>query len=143
MRKFIFFIMIVFTSHTLIAQEDAVNNLNSFQWKNRILLLNAPTKAPETMQSLLKLGPQFAERNLLWFVFSKGNIETNYPGKITSDFGANIKEKFFKGDGEQVVLIGKDGGVKYRSVKYAPKEILRRIDSMPMRQQEAQNNSSP
>ncbi|WP_169337110.1 DUF4174 domain-containing protein [Microbulbifer variabilis] len=120
-----------------------MNNLSSFQWQKRVLLLNNPANETETMQSLLKLGPQFAERDLLWFVFSKGNIETNYPGKITSDFNTNIKDQYFKGDGEQVVLIGKDGGVKYRAVKYAPTEILRRIDSMPMRQQETKDGSSP
>ncbi|WHI52857.1 DUF4174 domain-containing protein [Microbulbifer sp. MLAF003] len=142
MRKYIALILLIFAPYQF-AEADPVNNLSSFQWQKRILLLNNPANEAETMQSLLKLGPQFAERDLLWFVFSKGNIETNYPGKITSDFNANIKDQYFKGDGEQVVLIGKDGGVKYRAVKYAPTEILRRIDSMPMRQQETKDGSSP
>ncbi|WP_444946525.1 DUF4174 domain-containing protein [Microbulbifer sp. VTAC004] len=142
MRKYILLILLIFAPNQF-AEADTVNNLSSFQWQKRVLLLNNPANETETMQSLLKLGPQFAERDLLWFVFSKGNIETNYPGKITSDFNTNIKDQYFKGDGEQVVLIGKDGGVKYRAVKYAPMEILRRIDSMPMRQQETKDGSSP
>ncbi|WP_445366240.1 DUF4174 domain-containing protein [Microbulbifer sp. ANSA001] len=142
MRKYILLILLIFAPYQF-AEADTVNNLSSFQWQKRVLLLNNPANETETMQSLLKLGPQFAERDLLWFVFSKDNIETNYPGKITSDFNTNIKDQYFKGDGEQVVLIGKDGGVKYRAVKYAPTEILRRIDSMPMRQQETKDGSAP
>ncbi|GAB2876504.1 DUF4174 domain-containing protein [Microbulbifer echini] len=123
------------------AEENPINNLNNFQWKNRILLLANPPKTPDTLQTLLKLGPQFAERKLLWFLFVNGKIETNYPGEITIDFSKNIREKYLRGNGEQVVLIGKDGGVKYRSVTFSPVEIFQRIDRMPMRRQERQDNA--
>jgi hypothetical protein len=141
--RILFFLLLLIQSLQLAAEETAISNLKDFQWKNRILLLANPPKPPETLESLLKLGPQFAERQLLWFLFSGDKIETNYAGKITGDFGKNIRDEYFKGNSEQVVLIGKDGREKYRTVTFSPVEIFQRIDRMPMRKQEMQGSHQP
>ncbi|MFA0811947.1 DUF4174 domain-containing protein [Microbulbifer epialgicus] len=142
MKKLILVLFILYTPF-LLADENTLQNLNQFQWKNRVLLLHDPSNPQETLQNLLKLSPQFAERNLLWFLFSNGSLETNYPGNVSSEFASNIKSRFLQGSGTKVVLIGKDGGVKYNASSFSPVEILKKIDSMPMRRQEKQNGEAP
>ncbi|QFT54492.1 DUF4174 domain-containing protein [Microbulbifer sp. THAF38] len=141
--RILFFLLFILHPLQLSAEEAAINNLKNFQWKYRVLLLANPKDVPETVQSLLKLEPQFAERQLLWFLFSDEKIETNYPGEISRDFGKNVRDQYFRSNTEQVILIGKDGGVKYRTVTFSPVEIFHRIDRMPMRQQEMQGTYLP
>lgn len=53
---------------------------------------------------------------------------------LTDGYGADALRD---GQGFQVLLIGKDGGIKMRSARpVAAEDILSLIDSMPMRQQE-------
>ncbi|MCO1334413.1 DUF4174 domain-containing protein [Microbulbifer sp. OS29] len=138
MRKLMVFILIFYTS-TILAQSPPVNSLKDFQWKNRILLLNIPGDPRKTVEELMKLGPQFAERNLVWFVFSNGNIETNFPGTISDSFASGIPKQYFKGKKAEVALVGKDGEVKYRAPSFSANDIFSRIDSMPMRREEIKN----
>ncbi|AWF81943.1 hypothetical protein BTJ40_14540 [Microbulbifer sp. A4B17] len=137
MHKSIVLILVLFISPTF-AQGSTVSSLKDFQWKNRILLLNIPENPDSTINELLKLAPQFAERNLIWFLFSNGTLETNFPGEVTDNFASNVRNKYLQGSGMQVILIGKDGGVKYRSNTFSAVEIFQRIDSMPMRRDEMQ-----
>ncbi|WP_444916751.1 DUF4174 domain-containing protein [Microbulbifer sp. JMSA003] len=141
MHKFIVLVLVLLTSSTF-AQGSTVNDLKDFQWKNRILLLNIPEDPNSTINELLKLAPQFAERNLIWFLFSNGTLETNFPGKVTDNFAKNVREKYLQGPAMQVLLIGKDGEVKYKANKFSAVEVFQRIDSMPMRRNEMQQGSA-
>ena len=105
--------------------------LNQYLWKNRIILTFADD---EDHPDLIKLKAEMKEnsceilnRDLMHFHFSNdgkiGNIT------ITND------QSF------RILLIGKDGGIKYESNQYVSLiQLFELIDSMPMRQDEMQDD---
>ena len=105
--------------------------LNQYLWKNRIILTFADD---EDHPDLIKLKAEMKEneceilnRNLLHFHFSNDH----YFGKLTTTNDQSLR----------ILLIGKDGGIKYESSRSV--SILRLfelIDSMPMRQDEMQHD---
>lgn len=102
------------------AQADELN-LQSYQWKNRILLLEDTKKDSTQIQKARKrLGSHKAdllERDLI--ILTRGG------------------QKEFK-----IRLIGKDGGQKWESgPDFKTQTIFDLIDSMPMRQQEMRESS--
>jgi len=104
--------------------------LSRYLWKNRIILTFADD---EDHPDLIKLKAEikendceFLNRDLLHFHFSNdhkiGNITT------TND------QSF------RILLIGKDGGIKYESNRSVSLiQLFKVIDSMPMRQDEMQH----
>ena len=105
--------------------------LNEYLWKNRIILTFAED---EDHPDLIKLKVEMKEndcgilnRDLLHFHLSNdgktGNLST------TND------QSF------RILLIGKDGGIKYESKRSDSLiQLFELIDSMPMRQDEMQND---
>ena len=89
-------------------------NLDEYRWKNRLLILKGSPESVEYKEALRVLKKEksaLEERKLIV-------IEIN-------------KDEAFS-----VELRGLDGGVKKRSHKFELDQILKLIDSMPMRQQE-------
>ena len=98
--------------------------LEQYQWKNRILLLNADDvdQSAAQMQRFLDSQAECEERDLIIFEITEG--------EVSRKFGFN-KTVF------SMVLIGKDGGVKKRfSSLTEMSEVFEIIDSMPMRRRE-------
>ena len=101
--------------------------LNQYLWKNRIVLTFTDD---EDHADLIKLKVEMKENNceilnrdLLHFHFSND-------GKIGNHITAN--DQSFR-----ILLIGKDGGIKYESNQYVSLiQLFKLIDSMPMRQDE-------
>ncbi|RUT06158.1 hypothetical protein DSM106972_033640 [Dulcicalothrix desertica PCC 7102] len=119
-------------------------NLTSHKWKNRILLVFAPTAQNVNYQRQVQLFQQqqqgLNERDLLLVtVLDKGTSYINQqPIDIAS--AAKLRQKFNINDNDfRVILVGKDGGAKRQDSKVVQaKTIFREIDAMPMRQQEMQ-----
>ena len=100
---------------------------DDYRWKNRLLIMVASKSNHDELKSQRKAFEKNPEalikRDLLLFA-----VKTN--AKILSKF--SIKRDF-----EGVLLIGKDGGLKFQApFPVDPKTIFDRIDSMPMRQAE-------
>ena len=105
--------------------------LNQYLWKNRIILTFAND---EDHADLIKLKVEMKENNceilkrdLLHFHFSNDGKTGNHTTTNDQSF--------------RILLIGKDGGIKYESSRSV--SILRLfelIDSMPMRQDEMQHD---
>ena len=104
--------------------------LNQYLWKNRIIL----TFADEDHPDLIKLKAEMKENNceilnrdLLHFHF----INEGKTGNLT-----NKSDQSFR-----ILLIGKDGGIKYESNRSVSLLYLfEMIDTMPMRQVEMQHD---
>lgn len=117
----------------LIAMGTSINtsaqNLNDYQWKNRILLVFGGDKNEQIVtkqQSIFDAKKdELKERDLIVFV----NPESKSTTRLR-------KEKGF-----EVILIGKDGGVKKRKTELmTTEELFGTIDAMPMRQSEMRRN---
>jgi Domain of unknown function (DUF4174) len=118
---------------SLISQKTM--NLNSYQWKNRLLLVFVPSKNNAKYQQQMRLwqGQKagFDERNLLVIDVLPGiSIDNEEVAKVRKQFNVNPEEFL-------VVLVGKDGTAKRRdNSPVSPQAIFETIDAMPMRQQE-------
>ena len=123
-------------------QEKEVFGLRKFQWKNRILLIFAPSAEDPARKSLVaELNTQVAgvrERDLLIGEFFEAGASRFAGASLTPDSAEALRRQFAVRKGKPtVILIGKDGEVKLRRegpVRAA--EIFALIDSMPMRQKE-------
>jgi hypothetical protein len=102
--------------------------LDQYLWKNRPVLLFAPSERDEAyglqMETLAADKSGLAERHIV--VLSD----------VRAHGGSQLREAL-EIDGFEIVLIGKDGGVKLRSKTPLDVEKLYAvIDSMPMRRRE-------
>lgn len=96
------------------------DTLAALRWQARLVVVLGPeAQVARQIADLQTHAEQLAEREVV--------ILTDGPGA----------DALRDGQGFQVLLIGKDGGVKMRSATpVAAEDILSLIDSMPMRQQE-------
>ncbi|MEM6637505.1 MAG: DUF4174 domain-containing protein [Pseudomonadota bacterium] len=110
----------------VIPAEEA--NLDEYLWTARPVVVFADTPAdPRFQQQLDFLGAR-----------SPALVERDVVVITDADPGANsaLRQKL-RPRGFMIVLIGKDGGVKFRKpAPYDVREISRTIDKMPMRQDE-------
>lgn len=118
-----------------------MKDLGSLQWKNRVVLVLGPSSmVDEAATKLRAASEEVSERAILWFGVSEGGLQTNYTHPLADGFEAHLVEIYRSAEeAAEVVLIGKDGGVKNRYPNLDIQEICERIDSMPMRQAEMGN----
>ncbi|NNK12457.1 MAG: DUF4174 domain-containing protein [Flavobacteriaceae bacterium] len=139
MRQFkLLLIFVLLINYTMYSQD-----LSSYRWKNRILLLCDSGEGLEKSKSQLKLfrsyQKELEERDLIILIYDGNTIKDQ---KFRTVSGASKKE--IKFDQEGLYLIGKDGGVKLESGFYTdPIAIFDLIDSMPMRRAEMRRKNNP
>lgn len=120
--------------------------LEDLQWKNRVLIINAIDTSDQLYQKQINLfqdeSEALSERKLNVFQYT-------YPHLRKLDFSQdehskyrNAKDcRFIIKEDFHVILIGLDGGVKFRSKNLlAPDELYAKIDAMPMRRSEMNGN---
>ena len=139
------FCLIIQFNTILYMQNDL---LNSYQWKNRILLLFAPDSRNDQFDQQWRIfqnnKQDIAERDLVVFqIFITNGVDPEK--KPLSYFQVEELRKRFNVAKEDfaLLLIGKDGSLKnrYNSVT-AMNNINERIDAMPMRRAEMEKKNS-
>jgi len=129
--------LLMFTSIT-IAQD-----LNKYQWKNRILILKDVDLNSDALQNQLKKlqsnHEKLNDRELLLFLVTDTSVY-NSQKDLTDLQPEAIIKKYDLNEFKGVVLIGKDGGIKLKE-KFVvnPSTIFELIDGMPMRISEIKN----
>jgi len=118
-----------------------LSSLESFEWSNRIILIRENSDCKKTVARLKQAKVDLDERHIFWFVLcKKKHLISNFTGVISTKLSNRVTEKHFANKKHNIVLIGKDGGIKYRAQKFKLNEINTLIDSMPMRQIEMREN---
>jgi hypothetical protein len=134
------FILIFLNGKPLMAQpyntEDTrlEERLGTLRGKNRVLVLYAPTaEHPEYVKQLRMLADAkdgLADRDLVQITRTDEKMDAGTRDYLRREL--NVPAGAFN-----VLLIGKDGGVKYRGTKATdPEQLFQTIDAMPMRQSE-------
>lgn len=113
-------------------------DLSSLQWANRIVIVNQLVDVEVSVELFENTIVEVDDRNIIWFVFHGDRTATNYSGVLAKNLLAIVRDRYDI-EREQVVLIGKDGGVKARYHQLQLDDIFSDIDAMPMRQYEMQN----
>ncbi len=115
---------------------NALERINELEWSSRIILVRAFGESEEVLKALRKLDYEIQDRDIYWFVFIEENIETNYKDEIQENFHKDTLKTYFSDTETNVVLIGKDGGIKQKLKLLDLQGIFDLIDTMPMRQME-------
>ncbi|MDH3710840.1 MAG: DUF4174 domain-containing protein [Cyclobacteriaceae bacterium] len=118
------------------------NPLESLQWKNRIIIVHKVENmglGGSQLKELKEYNRQLGERQVVVIEMVLNQVWVN--DKLAAlDYATLNQYLQIPEDNFQVLLIGKDGGIKYRSHRFTPaQDFLDRIDAMPMRQVELRN----
>ena len=127
-------IISIFIFNTFVQAESLpkLSNLDSLEWKNRVVILNEIKNQDKSLQLLKEQVAQIDDRDIIWFSIKDNLVLSNYKGDLSSEFVTKIREKFSHLQ-NKVILIGKDGGIKSQSDYLNLEDIFSEVDSMPMR----------
>ena len=114
------------------------NPLDALRWKNRPLLIFAPSAhAPHyrrQLELLHGLHRELSDRDMLVLEIVGDRVVTDEPALNAGTLREQLE---VRPDTFAVLLVGKDGGVKLRrSRPVAPEDLFELIDAMPMRRRE-------
>jgi len=130
----IFLLCFSLSAHS--TEPAALSDLRLLQWKNRIILVNNLHNHQNAVLALFEQNKsEMKERDIIWFVFSGDEAHTNYQGALSDDFIAKTRASY-QLEARKIMLIGKDGGVKFLLDRMDLEAIFTEIDAMPMRQNE-------
>ncbi len=107
-----------------------------YKWRNRILVVLSDDVNELNKQKdiLVKFMDGLIDRDLI--IFGYKNLEAPFIEDSQVELNS-IKEEFSLSQDDNVILIGKDGGVKKTwKTHVTSDELFRIIDSMPMRRRE-------
>ena len=122
-------------------------DLSHYQWKNRLLLVFAPSREEPMFRTLHdSLGARradVADRDLVVLEVLESGPSTEDGVRLDPATAKLLRERFrVPGEDFSVILVGKDGGVKLdRRDQTSLEVIFALIDSMPMRQLEMRRNN--
>lgn len=113
-----------------------VENIHEFQWENRILLIRSESNPENIISALKKVDLDIQDRHIFWFIFSDDNVSTNFKGQVHKYFYSETITRYFQNEEVNVVLVGKDGGIKKQALELDLQKLFDLIDEMPMRKRE-------
>ena len=129
-------ILLLFFSLSVHSTEpEKLSDLGLLQWKNRIILVNNLHNQDALLALFDNNKSEINERDIIWFVLEGDVAHTNYQGALSDAFIVNTRELYQLKPGK-IMLIGKDGGVKFLLDRMDLQAIFTQIDAMPMRQNE-------
>jgi len=144
MKSLITASIIIFGFQSLSAQgkSEVKFSLADYRWENRVVLIFGPDESDarfsEQKSLIYPTGDGIDDRDLkIVTVVNRGKSKVGEL-PITDESPKNLRDQFDITDEQfSILLIGKDGGEKLRSIDViAPDELFSVIDRMPMRQRE-------
>jgi hypothetical protein len=115
-----------------------VTDFTGLQWKSRVIVVDNAQNDGSVLALFEKNASEINDRDIIWFIFKGDSTFTNCPDELSEGLLSHVRERYGFGQG-QVVLIGKDGGIKSRSNRVDLNALFLKIDAMPMRQSEMRN----
>lgn len=131
-------LMTIATTLLTVAPALAMDSLSQFEWKNRVFIVfgNADdAKLIEQVRVLKTQTRELEDWDMIVLQVS-GNAVRRIHGAASDIDAAKLRAQAKASDKAfETVLVGKDGGVKFRSAQVVGNvEIFDLIDRMPMRQ---------
>lgn len=115
----------------------AMESLSALTWKNRVVIVFGSAldkKLIQQIETLERQKDQLADRDMVVIRVSGDDAKAVYGNAYGVEAASLRSEVGVTSDAFQVVLVGKDGGVKLRSEKVVSDvEMFEIIDRMPMR----------
>jgi hypothetical protein len=126
-------IKILFAAALTISPLMAEEKLEDFRWKKRLLVVTQESKP--VAEKIAGARDELVERDVQVFFLK--------PEKPVSALEKELRERLKVNDEvAEVLLLGKDGRttLRWKMEDFEIADLLRKIDSMPMRQKESQAN---
>ena len=121
------------------AKGQAMASIDDFKWGNRIIIVKVSGSGDPYVVSLNERNPGVVDREIVWFVVDSKGVRSNL-ASVDESLEKSVKSFLVgKDDKPEVILIGKDGGVKNRSDELDMDALFEQIDAMPMRIREMKN----
>lgn len=121
------------------SQGFAMDSLSDLNWKNRVVLVFANQgdhKLQQQVQLLKERSSELADRDMVVIAVSGDDTQTIF-GNAPALTAALLRREADIDKSFQVILVGKDGGIKLRSdTVVGDVEMFEVIDRMPMRKAE-------
>ena len=131
-------LLLCFSLSVQSTEPATLSDLRLLRWKNRIILVNNLHDQQAVLALFDNNKREINERDIVWFVMDGDVAHTNYQGALSGDFIAKTRVSHQLESGK-IMLIGKDGGVKFLLDRMDLEAIFKEIDAMPMRQNEMQH----
>lgn len=138
MKRIVLVPILIFSMFSQAEGEPVLSDLDSLEWKNRVVIVNETNNQDESRRLLAEQVAEIDDRDIIWFIIKEDLALTNYSGRLSREFVSNTRERLGPMQGK-VILIGKDGGIKSQSDYLDIEAIFSEIDAMPMRQFEMRN----
>ena len=135
MKHIVLISILIFSMFAQAEGVPVLSDLDSLEWKNRVIIVNETKNQDESLQLLKEQSAEINDRDIIWFIIKDDLALTNYSGRLSREFVSNMRERLGPVQGK-VILIGKDGGIKTQSDYLNLEAIFSEIDAMPMRQLE-------
>jgi hypothetical protein len=135
MNNFTKLVLLLLSSSAFGHQPAVLSDLAALQWNYRIVVVNEVQSKQHILALFESNNSKIKERDMVWFVLTGSKAETNYQGSLSEDFIAKTRDRYQIKPGK-IMLIGKDGGVKFLLDRMDLEAIFSEIDAMPMRQNE-------
>lgn len=116
-----------------------LTDLSDLRWENRVIVVNTVNDKDSISKIFEQHETELNERDIVWFIMQNNTVSSNFSGNIADNFVPNMIQNYkINAQLEQgnVMLIGKDGGIKWVAKRLDLAAIFSKIDSMPMRQVE-------
>ena len=116
-----------------------LTDLSDLRWENRVIVVNTVNDKDSISKIFEQHETELNERDIVWFIMQNNTVSSNFSGNIADNFVPNMIQNYkINAQLEQgnVMLIGKDGGIKWAAKRLNLADIFSKIDSMPMRQVE-------
>ena len=127
-------VLLVTLTNLVITMPLQATPLKDHLWKNRVIItFSASVKEPERLalqKQMEEKACAFTDRNLVHIDLLQGS----------EDFDEMSQQFAVSSSGFQLLLLGKDGGVKLRSSTVSLEDIFSLIDTMPMRRNEMRDD---
>jgi hypothetical protein len=151
MTMFRYHVMLIFLVGMMVSSASGNNqdqvDFSSYQWKNRLLILFAPSEDAPAYQSfkeqLQRRTREIRDRDLITFHVLESGKSRMDSLPLSREQALSLRRRFSIERGQcKWILIGKDGEEKLRGELPADlSDIFSVIDAMPMRQREMRERS--
>ena len=139
--KYILLLMALLLPRMALSEErPLLDDLSQLVWKKRIILIWSDQKDTDFESSFKRYDYEIRDRDIVWFIVKDTHVITNYSGELSGEFISRTRKEYPIERG-RVLLIGKDGGIKDSDNKLQLNAIFKKIDSMPMRQEEIESKT--
>lgn len=112
-----------------------LKQLSALEWQYRVVIVAPSTSIESLRKQFRDAKKEIDARDLIWLMVNGETLESNYSEGVAVELLNDVRA-LLRQQQANVVLIGKDGGVKYRASHLNLDDVMGRIDMMPMRQVE-------